>query len=318
MNECDMDDSQSDWAVSTALKPLNEETKSQVESRERVTGYENWYAKRRGRIARGEALLERVRRPYAEYKRAHPQGKLCHRCAGVDWSLLLPSETSHFCEEGPGLELFRVPESSQELSTSTCPLCLALSSGHVFGKSRRRILQVDCISRFVSYSDKPGVHYRNDNPTHHALRLTLTHTSMHSADSHRTYILQSTCAATQGYVLRKLTPQLGNYEIPRGWLKHCKRHHPTDCNPTFASSIPGLRVFDCNAKKVIAAPEDTAFKYIALSYVWGGVKIPEKEQAGFPATIRDAITVTLELGYRYLWVDQLVSRPLKYEVSANN
>jgi len=40
--------------------------------------------------------------------------------------------------------------------------------------------------------------------------------------------------------------------------------------------------------------------------VWGGVKITPKEPKAFPATVRDAIIVTSKLGYRYLWVDQLV------------
>ncbi|RYN63414.1 hypothetical protein AA0118_g4836 [Alternaria tenuissima] len=63
-------------------------------------------------------------------------------------------------------------------------------------------------------------------------------------------------------------------------------------------------VIDCTTETVVHAPEDTTFHYVALSYVWGGTKSSGKDQDEFPATIRDAITVTIQLGYRYLWVDQ--------------
>ncbi|KAF2733797.1 heterokaryon incompatibility, partial [Polyplosphaeria fusca] len=56
-------------------------------------------------------------------------------------------------------------------------------------------------------------------------------------------------------------------------------------------------------------------KYVTLSYVWGSAN--EDDQSGgdpspdplslpsiLPRTIEDTITVTLKLGYRYLWVDK--------------
>jgi len=266
---------------------------------------------------RKDIMLERIRRPYAEYKNAHPRGNLCHRCASVNWSLLLPSEASYYCEGYQDLTLFGVPESSQELSESSCPFCLFLGSTHSFGKSSKRTLSARCACGNEPWrSDcdhNPGrylgFYHRDLDWTHHALCLELMTGEQRLKDS--LHILQPTRAATQGFRLRKLDPGVIDYEILRQWSRRCRRYHSPNCDLTFSSSIPGLRVFDCEVGKVVAAPENTAIRYIALSYVWGGVKIPKNDQAEFPLTICDAITVTLEMGYKYLWVDQLVRRCLK-------
>jgi hypothetical protein len=54
-------------------------------------------------------------------------------------------------------------------------------------------------------------------------------------------------------------------------------------------------------------------RWLALSYVWG-VNLQTGDHAGYregssisldiPGTVKDAISVTLQLGYRYLWVDE--------------
>lgn len=266
---------------------------------------------------RKATMLERIRRPYAEYKNAHPRGNLCHRCASVNWSLLLPSEASYYCEGSTSFTLFGIPESSQELSASSCPFCLFLSFNHSFGKSSKRILgarcacgnepwRSDCDHSVDRYR---GVFHPDYDWMHHALCLELMTGEQHLKGS--LHILQPTRTATQGFRLRKIDPGVIDYEILRQWLKRCQRHHSPNCDLPFSSNIPGLRVFDCEVGKVVAAPENTAIRYIALSYVWGGVKIPNNDQADFPLTISDAITVTLEMGYKYLWVDQLVRRCLK-------
>jgi len=242
----------------------------------------------------GVALLERIRRPYAEYKKANPWGHLCQRCAGIHWSLLLHSEPLCHHGEYHRLQLFEIPESSQELSVSSCPFCLLLSS------SDNRTVEINCTCYKLRHLDGRRVVPRHDYDwTHHAPCLGVTGRLSR-------YVLQLVRANTQHYVLRKLTPDLIDYEILRHWLRHCKHYHHTKCNPSFSSFIPDLRVYDCKTEKVVAAPEDTTFRYIALSYVWGGVEMTPEEPKEFPATVRDAITVTLKLGYRYLWVDQLV------------
>lgn len=293
-------------ALSSTLSPIDGRSGFSAELEQRRVRDE-FLAKEKEERAKHEAFLGSIRRPYAEYKKIHPQGTLCHRCADVEWPLLLFSEASHYCETGHQ-ELFRVPESSQKLSASTCPLCLLLCSDRVFEKDPDRALVVHCVCRRVSYSDHhDGIPLGKRNRTQHAPIIELYRPwKSDSPTEPNSYILQDSSAATQGYLLRKLDSGVIDYKILGRWLEYCKHHHLSACIQTFNSSISGLRVIDCSTEEVVAAPGDCTFHYVALSYVWGGTQTSGKDQDDFPATIRDAITVTTRLGYRYLWVDQYV------------
>ncbi|KAI4635734.1 uncharacterized protein J4E87_000689 [Alternaria ethzedia] len=74
-----MDGLQDDTTLPPVSSPVDEEPSFISEEEEQET--------------REDAMLERIRRPYVEYKKAHPQGNLCERCAGIDWSLL--SDETH-------------------------------------------------------------------------------------------------------------------------------------------------------------------------------------------------------------------------------
>ncbi|CAN9361439.1 unnamed protein product [Alternaria alternata] len=177
-----------------------------------------------------------------------------------------------------------------------------MSSDHTFGKDPNRRLNVYNACYTVQY---PRGHDKNDSRQYApGLRLEdirAPQTRFQSAD--HDYILQDACPGTQGYLLRKLSPEIIDYEILRCWLRYCKRHH-TGCTQIYDCFIPGLKVIDCTTGNVIEAPEDEAFLYVALSYVWGGAQSSGTHHGKFPGTICDAITVTVQLGYRYLWVDQ--------------
>jgi hypothetical protein len=109
----------------------------------------------------------------------------------------------------------------------------------------------------------------------------------------------------------------------RGWLEHCEKKHFGRCDRApweHIRLIPkGLRLIDVKKRCLVRAP---AFpRYIALSYVWGKVKLPQtvksnyqqltKEQSfsqvgmGMSPIVEDAIQLTESLKERYLWVDQL-------------
>lgn len=72
------------------------------------------------------------------------------------------------------------------------------------------------------------------------------------------------------------------------------------------------RLIDCRERRIVPRPSDPV-DYFALSYVWGAAAQPtaagEEREAGslpdrLPATVEDAMTVVLRLGFRYLWVDR--------------
>jgi hypothetical protein len=105
-----------------------------------------------------------------------------------------------------------------------------------------------------------------------------------------------------------------NYAAVKSWLKNCDELH--DCiTKEYSSPVRGMKLIDCSNLEIVAA--DSSSRWIALSYVWGQVQ-PEvissnirDSQAAIshlpdrvPQTVRDAITVTRELGYRFLWVDE--------------
>lgn len=94
----------------------------------------------------------------------------------------------------------------------------------------------------------------------------------------------------------------------KAWLNHCERNHdPTTCNQKF-EPLSGMRVIDCEILRVVAA--EPGMLWVALSYVWGFSPSVEGDTRAplvaerLPRTVQNAIQVTKDLGYRYLWVDR--------------
>ena len=100
----------------------------------------------------------------------------------------------------------------------------------------------------------------------------------------------------------------------RSWLDTCLRCH-NGCNDRRSTAVPGMCLIDC--KDLIIVEVDQTSQWVALSYVWGAdmpaATTIEGETRFRPgsrictkvaATVRDAITVTKQLGYRFLWVDE--------------
>ena len=98
------------------------------------------------------------------------------------------------------------------------------------------------------------------------------------------------------------------YDLIKEWLRSCYSWHSGDCSMSAASMYMPSKLIDCRLDRVITAP--SAVPYIALSYVWGGTSARSCNTAGFPTskdlplTVSDAMRVTTELGFRYLWVDK--------------
>ncbi|KAI0423998.1 HET-domain-containing protein [Xylaria sp. FL1042] len=103
---------------------------------------------------------------------------------------------------------------------------------------------------------------------------------------------------------RTIEPDCIDYRVIRDWINHCKETHVECRGPYF---MP-LRLIYCKRRIITKVVEHVA--YAALSYVWGNASISEKPSAtdqllsNLPATVEDAISVTLALGYDYLWIDR--------------
>ncbi|KAF2744879.1 HET-domain-containing protein [Sporormia fimetaria CBS 119925] len=115
-------------------------------------------------------------------------------------------------------------------------------------------------------------------------------------------------------------------DLLRSWIARCEKEHddkrivngprPID---TYAGRLPALRLIDTENDCIVTGGWDT--RYVALSYVWGGVEqlqatlanenelsskgILRDLRALIPRTIRDAMHLIKKMGERYLWVDAL-------------
>lgn len=132
---------------------------------------------------------------------------------------------------------------------------------------------------------------------------------------------------------RALDPGKIDYSLLRGWIKQCQ----TRCDGQLQNFTRERKRFqkiqfcllDCQRREVFKVPLKRNHRYVALSYVWGNTKMSIRSQATqlpfavmrrCPKTIENAITVVLELGYRYLWIDSLCissEKSLRHEQIAN-
>lgn len=103
-------------------------------------------------------------------------------------------------------------------------------------------------------------------------------------------------------IVNRLRTDAIDYGKIRSWIDCCEVYHGQPCNTPTSRPIPHLRLIDCNSPELaIVAPSETV-PFVALSYVWGG-REDGADKTDY-ALIQDVTTVTLRLGYRYLWVDR--------------
>ncbi|MCJ1460580.1 hypothetical protein MMC28_010962 [Mycoblastus sanguinarius] len=121
-----------------------------------------------------------------------------------------------------------------------------------------------------------------------------------------------------------------DFTMIRNWISLCRIYHGEECNKAKlqdheighpSNEIPSFRVIDVVQNCLVGDVEKC--DYITLSYVWGQVEVlrtlksnikilsrpgalelPEFQEK-IPWTVRDAMRVTKEIGFRYLWIDSL-------------
>lgn len=231
---------------------------------------------------------------------------LCHRCKGLDIAGIRSST-------GLKLELGLVTE----WSPGSCTLCSFLVD-HLKG--------VTDIDRFV---DKPWYlfsKHTKDEPSEQLLRLVVDRLLVLSTEKHgdppsnMPYIVASNTFTPSR--LRHVQPLI-DFSQPRGWLDACTQLHADLCGgggsnshltedgPTAGVELyphvtegqtSNLRLIDCFNDDIVPAIGNEP--YVALSYVWGNDSTYTNKKREYPKTIQDAMFITRELGYRWLWVDK--------------
>ncbi|KUJ23878.1 HET-domain-containing protein [Mollisia scopiformis] len=149
----------------------------------------------------------------------------------------------------------------------------------------------------------------------------------------------SITALLQYRIPAQQTDSKDNYDLVKSWVKNCTDYHQKCNHPSSVKARLPSRLVDVDGDgkkhniKLVETFEGSASSatsasqsYIALSYCWGttsskgdfeaGEKYRttfqniERRKAGFseldlPPTIRDAVTITRRLGFKYLWADAL-------------
>ena len=135
----------------------------------------------------------------------------------------------------------------------------------------------------------------------------------------------------------QLDPDLSsgnNFSIARDWLGSCQSNH-IKCGLGTDTPLP-TRVIDVGSNDPEFVPRlvsttDTMGKYAALSHCWGGnidfqtttETIDHMFQGmsltKMPVNFRDAITITQNLGLRYLWIDSIciIQNSRDWEIEAS-
>ncbi len=190
---------------------------------------------------------------------------------------------------------------------STCPLCLFFASA-IFGQDSLRSVPE---TKTFLFSHKPmwtpevrdpKVHWNYSISTEGTASTRFIHPISGSNDSQ----------------LRLLPKSMVDYSLFRKWIAYCKENHKWTCHnqdrPLQGWTTSSLKLIDCKTGKITRASRDA--QYVALSYVWGHGRTSELphvdknvddsglEISSLPTTIQDAIEVTLNIGFRYLWVDK--------------
>lgn len=107
---------------------------------------------------------------------------------------------------------------------------------------------------------------------------------------------------------RRISSKHIDVEIVRQWLSTCNRLHPMTCAAIRSDGLHDILLLDVPSRTLVRYPQEGC-QYLALSYVWGPISQQSFEVGSsltnLPQTIEDAVTLTLQLGKRYLWVDSL-------------
>ena len=99
----------------------------------------------------------------------------------------------------------------------------------------------------------------------------------------------------------RVVPEWIDFKLPKNWLEFCGRHHTLSCcRPKPNNQLQGFRLIDCYSNPIRIEPSTIGTDYVALSYVWAAS--PETSNT-LPNVVLDAIEVTKQLGFQYLWID---------------
>ena len=248
------------------------------------------------------------------------QTKLCDHCRRIDFSAVLDLSWEALQSAGQNGCLIAELGTGLDFITTSCDVCKAFRSMLLDSPTALECLQLRAYSTFGRVNKEtfrilPRQLKANDLP--HLAIVTST-CSAHTVNAQTRYAF---CLPLSSAHNRIFTPQVPSSNIDyteiKSWLECCKKTHKSLCNKGVQDTRPS-RLIDCEGSLPSLVQASQSMVYLALSYTWGcpsseystaSVGTPQTtqlSQISTPAkTIGDAIHVTRELGFRYLWVDSL-------------
>jgi hypothetical protein len=143
-----------------------------------------------------------------------------------------------------------------------------------------------------------------------SLKVGLQHTSGFHSFSNEGVFCKLAKNTSQGSCCAQRVQGTWDCVKARSWLQTCASFHGSWCKEEVLQ-VPGMNLIDCENMVIVKVVK--GMRWLALSYVWG-MNPQSENDAGYRAgssissdisrTVKDAISVTQQLGYRYLWVDE--------------
>jgi len=238
----------------------------------------------------------------AKIEASPDDASLCNRCNTISWSTLALN-APHPLRRNLARD---IADTHNDLKTSHCSGCrvLALIKPEILDGKRCRLVAFSIRSVF----GRVGSRVKMGEADSTMIGIVTDDKTLTSCLDKGFMAVNDTNAGGTKFGPRKILPAVIDFAILQDWLNICSTTHKNTCQYQHIKQVEAMKVVDCVSLSVMKAPEQC--DYIALSYVWGDSQssqnLSELNGSALPQVVRDAISVTRALGYKYLWVDRYV------------
>ena len=250
--------------------------------------------------------------------------ELCSNCQRIDFEGAL--QNFAILRSYDGVVIAELGRKGIEWGKAACPMCRLFAAVHVQPAGRPTTDRLEYQLRALPFLRAPGrmkfdasLPERLDKPDSNCFlvlsnqevskelglpwRLSLVDLINHSVSFGVICPVFSSATEIPPHVgTRRLQPDRIDYHLLRYWYGFCAQNHRKTCAINSKEYPEMLKVIDCRTRRIIGAPPSCS--YVALSYVWGKQTSTTVPSDTIPSVISDAMIVTLELGWQYLWVDR--------------
>jgi hypothetical protein len=244
-------------------------------------------------------------KPRSNESGPQPQN-LCSRCQNLDLLTYVERPWVYDRPSNKGFHIATVEEHSIHASCSLCTQFAAYlpptkQSSELTGSNEERSFELwGCYAQRFSlpYTITTYFYILHSNSTRQLRLFPIKRSRFRIAGSSRWKL-----ASLPAVGLSSDVSSLCDYDEIKTWYDACLKRH--DCGQLRTGIVRPKRLIDCKRREL----RDIREPYVCLSYLWGTAE-PNQEESehefpeGLPQTIADAMTVTLKIGLRYLWVDR--------------